>query len=376
MADTKLTAQQRAQLFGANTRQHRQMLNTQTGAAGQSMTFTVPKTRLLQAISLYVSAEFTLDNGMAATIPSTENGMQTQPYRVLRNIFIDYNNGFRPVRGSAEELAKLNMSRINPRILTPRSETFYEEYGKTLCNLYDKNGKATNDLNLSAGENKFTTNFVLEIPLTLNDRDPVGLILAQSQESLININIDIETDAGFLNDGLKHKFSDLTASIKSVKVTPMLTTFSIPSSQDCFPDLSVLKIVDARTETYNGSGSNLVKLPVGMIYRKLVLDFTDENGVELDDSAITSNIELIFNGADIPYAISAEHLRYLNTSQLGYELPKGLYLFDFSNQGIPNLGGSRDYIDTERITEFNLRFTTEGKGKVDVISEKISRLVG
>lgn len=377
MADTKLTAQQRAQLFGANTRQHRQMLNTQTGAAGQSMTFTVPKTRLLQAISLHVKTEFNLKNNQAVTIPEYETGVSTLAYRVLRNVFIDYNNGFRPVRGSAEELAKLNMARINPRILCPRSETLYNEYGRTMCNLYDVDGKATSKYAIkSTTAQKFTADFVLEIPLTLNDRDPVGLILAQSQESLININIDVETNAGFINDGLKHTYPNLSAEITSVKVTPMLTTFSIPSSQDCFPDLSVLKIVDARTETYNGSGSNLVKLPVGMIYRKLVLDFTDENGVELDDSAITSNIELIFNGADIPYAISAEHLRYLNTSQLGYELPKGLYLFDFSNQGIPNLGGSRDYIDTERITEFNLRFTTAGRGKVDVISEKISRLVG
>lgn len=378
MAETKITPQQRAMLFGANTRQHRQMLGTQTvNGGGQSMTFTVPKTRLLQSVSLLVKADVTFNSNTEYDLDIYSSKVQTLPYRVLRNIYIDYNNGFRPVRGSAEELAKLNMVRTNPRVLLPHTMDDYYAHGRTLCNLYKEDGSVANTIHVESGVAKtYKTEFVLELPLTLNDRDPVGLILAQSQESLININVDVETDAGYLSSALKHDCPALSSAIKNVEVTPMLTTFSIPSNQDCFPDLSVLKVVDTRTETFNGGGSNQVKLPVGMIYRKLLLEFTDENGVLLNDDDITSNIELIFNGADIPYSISPKHLRYLNTSQLGYELPKGLYLFDFSNQGIPNLGGSRDYIDTERITEFTLRFTTPDAGKVSIISEKISRLIG
>lgn len=373
-----LTPQQRAQLFGANTRQHRQMLATQTvNGGGQSMSFTVPKTRLLQAVTLLVKADVTFNSDTEYDVDIYSSSVGTQPYRVLRNIFIDYNNGFRPVRGSAEELAKLNMVRTNPRNLLPRGMDTYYSFGKTLCNLYKEDGTVANTIHIEKNvEKTYTTEFVLELPLTLNDRDPVGLILAQSNESLININIDVETDASYICQALKNKCPNLNSIIGAVEVTPMLTTFSIPSSQDCFPDLSVIKIVDARTENYAGGGSNQVKLPVGMIYRKLMLDFRDAEGNVIEDDDITSNIELVFNGADIPYSISAKHLRYLNTSQLGYELPKGLYLFDFSNQGIPNLGGSRDYIDTERITEFTLRFTTPEGGKVNIISEKISRLVG
>ena len=375
-----LIPQQKAQLFGANTRQHRQMLNTQTvNGGGQNMTFTVPKTRLLETVSLYVKAKVKFMNSTDKTIDISgkEYGIETFPYRILRNVFIDYNNGFRPIRGSAEELALMNMVRINPRTLCPKSEEETVSTGKSLCTMYDSEKSPANNIWVQANSNLYyTIEFLLEMPLTLNHRDPVGLILAQSQESLININIDVETDAGLLNDAIKKDFAGLSASIGDVSVSPMLTTFSIPSSADAFPDLSVLKIVDARTETFNGGGSNVVKLPVGQIYRKLLVRLMDENGKLLEPEDITSNIELIFNGADIPYSISAEHLRALNISDLGYELPKGVYLFDFTNQGIPNLGGSRDYVDTERITEFTLRFTTPDAGKVNIISEKISRLVG
>ena len=56
-------------------------------------------------------------------------------------------------------------------------------------------------------------------------------------------------------------------------------------------------------------------------------------------------------------------------------MPKGYYVFDFSFQGISNYGGSRDYIDCERLTTFELRFTSKVSGKATIISERISRLV-
>ena len=55
-------------------------------------------------------------------------------------------------------------------------------------------------------------------------------------------------------------------------------------------------------------------------------------------------------------------------------LPKGVYMFDFTNQGIVGMGGSRDIIDTERLTMFQIRFNTIKAGRVTVISEKVTRL--
>ena len=87
------------------------------------------------------------------------------------------------------------------------------------------------------------------------------------------------------------------------------------------------------------------------------------------------NIEIVFNQADVNYNISPDMLRAINTKDLGFELPKGVYIFDFSSGGnITNYGGTRDYIDTEKLTEFWIRTTTTATGSVKVVSECLARL--
>ncbi|MEB8735439.1 cytoplasmic protein, partial [Bacillus cereus] len=161
---------------------------------------------------------------------------------------------------------------------------------------------------------------------------------------------------------------------KSMSITPEIETFSIPSIPGGQPDMSVLKLVQSKSDIFSGGGQNILKLNVGTIYRKLILYIEDLNGKPLEPKDFTGNMELVFNQADTPYNIKPEILVHESHSNLGYPLPPGMYCFDFSFQGVPNLGGSRDYVDTERLTEFWFRFSTQVGGKVTVVSETISRL--
>ena len=90
---------------------------------------------------------------------------------------------------------------------------------------------------------------------------------------------------------------------------------------------------------------------------------------------ITSNIELVLNTADVPYSVSPKMLKHINTMQAGISYPDGCYYFSFDFQGVNGYGGSRDYIDAERITEFAVRFNAAKAGKLTIISEKLSRLI-
>lgn len=356
MADNKITAQQRALLFGASTRQHWQMIGSQDISGGaQTATFRVPKSRILQGFRLLVDAEIKV-KGSAASIPASEIG-KLYPYRIIRRLAVNLNNGFSPIVCSGESMAIMNMFTLHPEMIVPNAED------KTLC-------KAPDTLTCSSegSTNKFA--FMIDVPLTLNDRDPVGLILAQNQETAIDFEVDICNGSEIVNNK-----NGVTVEVSKVKLTVATTTYSIPTNANAFPDMSVLKVVDDRTETFAGSGQNHVKLPCGMIYRKLIVKMLNEDGTPMSIDNMTGNLELTLNTADHPYSISPAMLRQINKSQLGMALPEGCFAFDFTYQGISNMGGSRDYIDAERISEFTMRFTTATAGKCVVIAEKLSRLV-
>lgn len=355
---TTLNPQQRALNFGAFTRQHAQTLGALTGTANSHLEFEVPRVRLIQSINLLVEVE--LEKGETADNMTVMESMEF--YNVIRRFAINYNNGFIPIVGDGKSLAVMNMIRLNPEVIIPTVKDLKEKSMFTIENATYSRG--SDDFVIEEGNIKYY--FRLEIPLTLNDRDPVGLVLAQNKQTLINFNIDIA-------DKVSMKSISQHYPVKSVKITPEIVSFSVPEDANAFPDISVIKTVDSRSEAFN-EGNNILRLGTGKIYRKIILYFEDENGVPFTDEDITSNIDFMFNTADTPYSFNPKMLRLRNVSQLGYGLPEGYYALDLSNAGIPNLGGSRDYIDTELLTQFEVAFTANKKGKITVISEQLSRL--
>jgi len=330
MPDAKqITAAQRAQNFAAATRQNLHMLPSKTLVnLGESVQFNYPKARLLG--KTFVKVEVALKNAVSKSFTKA-----TTPYEIIRRISLSLNNGFEPFVVSGRDLALLNMVRMN--------ET------KNLASA------------VTDAEGKYS--FMIELENTLNQRDASSLILLQNESTQVTLSIDLATSTEAIVEG---------SELVSCKITPMLQTWTIPNYTDAFPDLSVIKLTKSRTTTITGGGEHTEKLDVGTIYRKLVFYFTDENGNGID---IDSNIELIYNTADTPISIDAKMLRYKNASDFGFEFPKGMYVFDFSGYaGFSQYGGTRDFIDTERLSEFWARFTTSGACKLTVIQENLSRL--
>lgn len=348
----KITAQQRAQLFGASTRQHFQMLGMQEVKGGaQTISFRVPKARIMQGVKLWIegAVAFTGEGESTAKLGALN------VYDCIRRLSIDFNNGFMPVVCSGSEMALVNMLYPNPEMIPVSPD------GNTLAT------SATTWSAKTGVNNKFA--FMLDIPLTINYRDPVGLVLAQNAETNIDITIDIANASNMVTVP-----AGFSAEFAYLKITPMISSFSVPADTRAFPDMSVLKIVDSRNEAFTG-GQSYIKLPVGMIYRKLIFKFENTDGTPMSVEDITSNIELVLNTADTPYSVSPKMLRAINTMQSGMPYPDGCYYFSFDFQGVNGYGGSRDYIDAERITEFAIRFNAAKAGKLTIISEKLSRLI-
>ncbi len=312
MSQTKeLTALQRAQMFAMSTRQNWHMLAKQTtNNMPGTLQFNLPKARLLSG--LFVSIKLT-----GGDISS------------IRRLSLDLNNGFAPFVVSGEELQMYNHIDLNP--LNFPAWATKEGDGETIYNFY--------------------------MPCTTNPRDPIGLILLQNDQTNVTLNIDF----------------GIGATKAEVKV--MTETFSIPADVNAYPDLSVLKLVNGRSDSLPAIGQQRIQLTTGTIYRKIAIKLVDENGAPMSLDDLNGNIQLVFNQADINYSVDPEMLKMWNEKQLGAELPDGVFVFDFSNSGgLPNLGGTRDYIDSANLTEFWLEFNTAKKGKCIIVTETLARL--
>lgn len=351
-----ITAAQRAQNFAMSTRQNLQMLAAQTvTSGGSSVSFTLPKARLFSGVVLDFEFKVKIKHATKTDLPALS---VFTPYRLVRRLSMNFNFGFQPFVLSGQELAMINM------VSHYRGDYYIKGTDSTEGFCY-WDGKGAS----STGKEQ-TIRFTLEMQTAMNDRDPISLIMLQNEQTVVDVVIDFANGSeifGKAGEGYE-------VEIVQGRVTPAVETFSIPAATEAFPDISVLKLVDSRNENFKGSGQHVLKLQTGTIYRRIIMMFTDKDGNPVEDEILSSPLELVFNQADTNYSILPRMLKVRNTMEYGFMLPKGMYVFDFAYQGTVNLGGTRDYIDTEALTEFWLRFNTTDDICVSVVKECITRV--
>lgn len=349
----QLSPQQRAVLFAQATRKYIQNLPSQSFSDNQTISFQLPKARFLSKVYLQVSGTFKATHASKTSwTPSV-----FEKYNLIKQVRMSINNGFNPYQISGARLRLYNIIN-NYKNVGLATDTFGQN---RLDNVVSSSG-ATN-----------TVKFTLELPITINERDTVGLILLQNESTLVTIDIDCNALSSIMAD------SDITLSAENIMITPIVETFSVPAIPEAVPDYSVLKIVNEQVENVVSAGEMTIKIPTSLTYRKFFVYLaSDTSGTPIDPSLI-KNFQLVFNQADSPININADFVAYKNKQDYQGALPLGCYCFDFSSQGIANLGGGRDYIDSERLTEMWLKIQfgniTGNSNYVYFVSEKLARLV-
>lgn len=354
----QISPQQRALAFAMSTRENQQMVPKETATSPDTtLEFSLPKARYLCNILAEVKVAFTAKHGSKTEVPVGD----FTPFRIIRRWSLDMNNGFTPYVLSGEELAMLNM-------VSKDGDIYLKQSPFRDC---PENG-GTFKSSVAGTKNEFS--FFVDITNAVNRRDPVSLILLQSRET----NITLSASVGNASDMFtRQELSDgFEFSLDKVEILPTIETFSVPDNANALPDISVLRMVNGRVDSMPSEGQQIISLTTGEIYRKIIFLVADENGNPVDDAWITSPIEIVFNQADVNYSVNPRLLRAINHRDLGYALPKGMFVFDFSSVGgDPDMGGSRDYIDSAKLTELWLRFSTAGKGKVKIVKDSLARLV-
>jgi len=339
-----LSPAQKAMLFAQATRQNLQPIPASPFSENGSVSFTIPKVRLLASTIVRIKGTYTAAHATLTTLAPA----RFAPWNVLKQCRVQINNGF------------------NPYQISGRGAYLYNRL----------NAGAEYDTNFalgtvgSVGGAVNTLDFMVDLAHVLNDRDPVGMIMAQNQETVITVSLDLGVLASM------YSTTAVTITAAALTVTPIVETYSIPAASEAIPDISVLKLVSEQNFNIPSVGAPfLVKLPVGLTYRKLIMNFEHADGTGMTDDEI-GNISIIFNQADTPYTVPAGFMRMRNAKQFGGKLPVGVIAFDLSYQGIANLGGARDYIDTERLTEFWIQSNPSVVGNLQIVSETLARLAG
>jgi len=343
----------RNQFFAQMTRQNIQTLPGIPVVPGGTTQFEIPKARLLSKISLLI--EGTLTAVHATSVPFVPAVFA--PFNLIRQIRVELNNGFSPFRIDGSMLMLYNQMQKNAHTI-PRAAVVTDRANTVMGVTSAPAAGAVNPVRVT-----------VKLPLTLNERDPVGLINAQNPQTVITVAIDWNALTVLTSAPAGYTFTS------ALTVIPVIETFTVPIHPDGVPDLSVLKLVHQVEQAITGAGDVTVRLPVGNTYRKLLIRMVDGTGAGVTD-AVVGDFQIILNQADTPYRINARQLAAENAQDYGTPLPVGCWVLDYSTQGLANMGGSRDYIDTQRLTEFWLRTTAAAAGNIIVLTETMARLSG
>lgn len=360
MAERQYSQMEKNMLFAQLTRQNQQKEPSFAVTESNIYRFTLPQTRYTSKIMLHFYGTFDVTHASATTWTPVRHA----PYALLSNITVDMNNGFAPYKTSGIGAYLNNLAR-------PTNYPFRNVETTTANRAMTKISPATG----SAGSGGVTNyiSFVVELPLTINDRDPIGLVMTQNSETHVTVEINMGTILGLFATTTGYSISNI-----SIACTPMIESYTIPinpisaNPDEPLVDLQTIKLVQEQVFTISATGEYTIKLPIGTTYRRVFLDFYSGN-TALTDAQVT-NFMLSLNQADTPYNITGRQLQALNEIQLGYTLPAGVFLFDFSYLGFVNYGGSRDYIDTQNLNEFWIKAQTSATGTVRTVYESLVRL--
>lgn len=311
------------------TRQNRRKVFTMPFESGNRISKDLPSTGLLASLNIRVLGTLTVTNGTgAATLKTSQHG---KPFGLIDRVHLTANSGTEIVNVSGIGLYLRNLMTDN---------SYLDVAASTLPEAVT--GNPTYQFATAAGAN--TVEFNLKVPVAINDRDPVGLILLQSREVLMTLSLDWANPTNLF---------DLTGTA-SVAFTGnahvTMEYFSVPLDPKDYPDLSVAHTLLEDAIDIAGVGDTTYTIPRGNIYQRMIHRVL-LNGAPagFDD---VSQLVLQYNQSEQPYKIDGHDFLALQRERYKRDLPKGVFAWDFSYQGQAGLGGNRDLVNSRAITDF------------------------
>lgn len=304
---------------------------------GNKKTFILPKVGLLSRLYLTFKGTNTIVEGTGTAAVS-----QYTAYNLIKRIRVLANSGASIFDVSGYGAYNINRLMGRHSVLTD--------------SLFDS---GTDALVYSApvAANANAWKFGLEIPIAINDRDPIGLILLQNNSTMITVEVEFNDVYGTADDGTVAVLTTgtATATISAATVGLSMEYFTVPRNQEDYPALNVIHQYLEESQPFAVTGPQIVTLQRGNTYLQLIHMLTANS---LLNSAAVDRLRILYNQSEVPYNVTGQVQSLIQRKRYGGDLPNGTFVHDwYMSNGIPNLGNSRDFINSATVTEFQSELT-------------------
>lgn len=287
----------------------------------------IPRVGFLSKIIVHVTGVMTITPGTGTAVLSEQG-----PWSLLRRLRYQIGSGTELFNVSGygtyllNTLLKLGYKPDNGEISAPFANQIYQA-------------------GVSSGANNW--DFFLEIPITPNDRDLLGLILLQAEGTVTNLLLEWQVAGGATTEFPVVLTGNATASFAG-RADVYLETFTVPAEMESQPPLDRIHQVIERTDPVSSIGDISIKLLEENTYLR-VIHSLQINGVLSTDALDT--IYFRYNVTDVPYEMDRATKLFQQRRAYAKDFPKGMFFWDFFDQGYPNYGGDRDLVMASGLAE-------------------------
>lgn len=191
-------------------------------------------------------------------------------------------------------------------------------------------------------------NLDMVIPVAINLRDPLGLILLQNEQTLVTLNID------WAADGIVATGATVTAT-----ATPYVELFTVPVDPADYPPLNVVHQVLEDQQQVSGAGDYAYNWPRGNTYLQVLHGF----GIGAAGADNFSKFAIRVNQSDYLQTTDIPFLDMEFRNLRGRARPAGGIFVDLlASSGLGNFGLTRDVFNSALVTDLASVITTTTNG--------------
>ncbi|MFA6198694.1 MAG: hypothetical protein WC734_06135 [Patescibacteria group bacterium] len=202
-----------------------------------------------------------------------------------------------------------------------------------------------------------TYNLDMVIPLMMNLRDAVGLLLLQNEQLTATLTVDFAADA-----------TVAAGAVITATVTPIVENFTVPLAKEDFPSTDLLHTVLEESSAVAAAGELTYNIPRGNVY----LQIAQGLGMGVAGADNFDRVRIRVNQSDYITDVPPAFLDMQHGLYRGRARPAGCIYTDLmGSSGLGMYGTGRDLFNSALVTDFAMTFNALAAGTLYTVRRQL-----